>query len=51
VDARSARLSMRPLAILLLLPMFLVMPEKPHENSARVIVFDVGQDWRRRSDS
>jgi competence protein ComEC len=34
---------MRGLGILLLLPMFLIVPEKPAENSARVIVFDVGQ--------
>jgi competence protein ComEC len=34
---------MRGLGVLLLLPMFLIVPKKPDEGSARVIVFDVGQ--------
>lgn len=34
---------MRWLGILLLLPMFLIVPERPTNGSARIIVFDVGQ--------
>ncbi|MDO8988101.1 MAG: DNA internalization-related competence protein ComEC/Rec2 [Sideroxyarcus sp.] len=34
---------MRGAGVLMLLPMFLIAPEKPAENSARVTVFDVGQ--------
>ena len=34
---------MRWLGILLLLPMFLIVPDHPAEDSARLIVFDVGQ--------
>jgi competence protein ComEC len=34
---------MRWLGVLLLLPMFLVVPDRPAEGSARLVVFDVGQ--------
>ena len=34
---------MRWLGILLLLPMFMIVPERPVEGTARMIVFDVGQ--------
>jgi competence protein ComEC len=34
---------MRWLGILMLLPMFLIVPERPAEDSAKLIVFDVGQ--------
>ena len=34
---------MRWLGVFLLLPMFLVAPDRPAEGSARVVVFDVGQ--------
>jgi competence protein ComEC len=34
---------MRLLGILLLLPMFLIVPERPASGSARLVVFDVGQ--------
>jgi competence protein ComEC len=34
---------MRWLGVLLLLPMFLVVPDHPAEGSARLVVFDVGQ--------
>ena len=34
---------MRWLGSILLLPMFLIVPERPPEGSARVVVFDVGQ--------
>jgi competence protein ComEC len=34
---------MRWLGILLLLPMFLIVPDRPAEGSAKLIVFDVGQ--------
>jgi competence protein ComEC len=35
--------AMRWLGVLLLLPMFLVVPDRPAEGSARLVVFDVGQ--------
>ncbi len=34
---------MRPLGGLLLLPMFLIAPQRPAEGSVRLVVFDVGQ--------
>ena len=34
---------MRWLGVLLLLPMFMILPERPAKGSARLVVFDVGQ--------
>ena len=43
---------LRWLGIVLLLPMFLVVPDTPQQGSARITVFDVGQGLvRRRTDA